>query len=842
MTKKAKAALYSFVFLVTIMLMVILCYLKGIVPFGTKGSMAIMDAQIQYLDFFAYFKDVLNGTQKIGYSFNRTMGGGNIAVFSYYLASPFNLLVAFFRKDQIQAFFTIVVILKLAMCSLTCSIFLRNRFEDLEAAIIAVLSLGYGLMEYNMDQASNIMWLDGVYMLPLILLGVSKLVRENKKAFLMGAAGIALLLNWYAAAIDFLFSAIWFLYEVILITPLEKSNIKQMVRYGVRYCIAMGTALFIGAALFLPSVIAMSDGKGSINWSPIFGVFGWGNIFSFIQRLEIGSKSEYGNPAFYCGSMAVLGCMIGILCKKLEKRKKTLQITFLLFVLSLFYIPAFTWVFSLLKYAGSYWYRYGYIGTMALIAISADIFAFRKETGIDRKDMWKGQAALFLILSFMEYVKPLAKPFNLYMTITAFWFTLLFLDVHISCRKKVLKWATTFCLVLTVSMELVYNGKLTLGLDGQVEHFRNYTREEERLVSQVKERDGGFYRMHETSTRSVDGSKLTANYNEGQAYDYHSISGYTSDPDVSQLEFLDKLGYKFSGDVMAVANTSVLGADSILGVKYLLSSYDIPGWEKIEDIEPGNGKNVYYNPYALPMAFTYTSSLQLPDAEETDELLYQNQVYSYLLGQNVEVNKKIDTQLQTDANTVSCDVPYQAAPVYGYFNMKDDKSGKFCVNDQFVTLYNSWIAPRVSYVPQNPEESSVHVHLDGDQIENSVEDAAFYYTDLETLKNVTQELKSREETGLTIKDGSVSGIVKNPQNLDRLYLSIPYDKGWNVKVNGKKVKPELIGDCMMSLPINAGENTIEMKYHVQGLYAGIAMSVVGAAFWGITIWYERKRR
>ena len=107
-----------------------------------------------------------------------------------------------------------------------------------------------------------------------------------------------------------------------MITPLEKSNIKQMVLYGVRYCIAMGTALFIGAALFLPSVIAMSDGKGSINWSPIFGVFGWGNIFSFIQRLEIGSKSEYGNPAFYCGSMAVLGCMIGILCKKAGKEKE----------------------------------------------------------------------------------------------------------------------------------------------------------------------------------------------------------------------------------------------------------------------------------------------------------------------------------------------------------------------------------------------------------------------------------------------------------------------------------------------------------------------------------------
>lgn len=99
MTKRGKAVLYSSVFVLTAVSMVILCYLRGIVPFGTKGSMAIMDAQIQYLDFFAYFKDVLNGTQKIGYSFNRTLGGGNIAVFSYYLASPFNLLIAFFRKD-----------------------------------------------------------------------------------------------------------------------------------------------------------------------------------------------------------------------------------------------------------------------------------------------------------------------------------------------------------------------------------------------------------------------------------------------------------------------------------------------------------------------------------------------------------------------------------------------------------------------------------------------------------------------------------------------------------------------------------------------------------------------
>ena len=840
MTKRGKAVLYISVFVLTAVSMIILCYLRGIVPFGTKGSMAIIDAQIQYLDFFAYFKDVLNGTQKIGYSFNRTLGGGNIAVFSYYLASPFNLLIAFFRKDQIQAFFTIVVILKLAMCSMTCSVFLKNRFKNLESAVVILLSLGYGMMEYNIDQASNIMWLDGVYMLPLILLGVSQLVREDKKALLASASGVALLLNWYTAAIDFLFSAVWFLYEVILITTLEKSNIKKMVLYTVRYCIAMGTALLIGAALFLPSVIAMSDGKGDINWSPILGTYGWGNVFSFIQRFTIGSKSEYGNASFYCGSLAVIGCMICLICKKLEKRKRTLQLTFLAFVLSFFYIPAFTWVFSLMKYVGSYWYRYGYIGTMAFIVIAADIFAFRSESGINGKDMWKAQAAAALVLFFIEYMKPLAKPINLYMTVTAFCFTILFLDVHISCKKKVLKWATMICLVATVSVELIYNGKEILLLDNEVEHFVKYTNEETELVRRITEQDDSFYRIHETSTRSVDDNKLTVNYNESLAYNYHSISSYTSDPDVNQLEFMDKMGYKFSGNVMVVANASVLGADSILGVKYVLSSYAVPGWKKIETIQPENGKSVYYNPYALPVAFTYDSSNILLDPEEKDEFLYQNQIFSYLSGQNVQVNKRIETEPKADTNTVGYDVKHMDDPVYGYFNMKDKDGGRVYVDDQYVTLYNTWISPRVVYIPQQPDTPSTHVHIDGDNMEKRVESACFYYTDLNELEKVTQKIQGRKEDGLLIQDGSITGTVKNPQNLNRLYLSVPYDKGWSVKVNGKKIKPELVGNCMMSLPLENGENTIEMGYHVPGLKAGICLSVVGAAVWAAIWWNERK--
>lgn len=206
----------------------------------------------------------------------------------------------------------------------------------------------------------------------------------------------------------------------------------------------------------------------------------------------------------------------------------------------------------------------------------------------------------------------------------------------------------------------------------------------------------------------------------------------------------------------------------------------------------------------------------------------------------MEVNKEIVCEPQPEANKVVYNIEYRNDPLYGYFEMKDDKSGKIFSGDQFITAYNMWLAPNVFYIPQQPDTEVCNVHIDGDKIENSVGIAHFYYTDLETLAETAQEIQSRREDDLVIRDGSITGIVKNPQNMDHLYLSVSYDKGWSVKVNGKKIKPELVGDCMMSLPLEPGENTIELKYHVPGLQVGIGLSVVGAAVWAVVWWKERK--
>ena len=206
--------------IITCVLMLIIFWLHGFQPFGVK-TLACDDAYIQYLDFYSYFKDVVAGKNSILYSFGKTLGGTNIAVFSYYLSSPFVWLTLLFSKSQLNTYFNISVLLKLTLASMTFCYYLFKRFEGkvdnrYKKLLVILLSVAYSLSQYSVAQASNVMWLDGVYMLPLILLGVYNVVNSKGGWKLSAVIGYSIIANWYIAGINCLFSGIWFLVEYFL--------------------------------------------------------------------------------------------------------------------------------------------------------------------------------------------------------------------------------------------------------------------------------------------------------------------------------------------------------------------------------------------------------------------------------------------------------------------------------------------------------------------------------------------------------------------------------------------------------------------------------------------------
>ena len=121
-------------------------WLKDYAPFGT-GTLATQDAYIQYVDFFAYYRDLFTGKNSLLYTLSDTLGGDTLSLFSYYLGSPLNLLTLLFPKWEIFSAFHLLLSLKLSACAFTMAYFLKERFPKLSELFVVLLSLCYGLMQ-----------------------------------------------------------------------------------------------------------------------------------------------------------------------------------------------------------------------------------------------------------------------------------------------------------------------------------------------------------------------------------------------------------------------------------------------------------------------------------------------------------------------------------------------------------------------------------------------------------------------------------------------------------------------------------------------------------------------
>ena len=75
-----------------------------------------------------------------------------------------------------------------------------------------------------------------------------------------------------------------------------------------------------------------------------------------------------------------------------------------------------------------------------------------------------------------------------------------------------------------------------------------------------------------------------------------------------------------------------------------------------------------------------------------------------------------------------------------------------------------------------------------------------------------------------------------------MFLSIPYEKGWRIYVDGKKTETVCLLNAMLGARISAGEHDIRIEYVPEGFPAGLVLSTSSAALIGVTIWFEKKRK
>lgn len=813
-------------FLVALVFVIVLYRMFGYAPFGNY-SLACIDANIQYLDFFAFLRDVISGKNNITYTFSNTLGGTYFGVFSYYLSSPVNLLLVFFEKTGLHSFFDIAVAFKLSLAAAATAFFLRVRFR-LPFYLLLCLSLSYSFSQYSFAQASNIMWLDGMYMLPVILAGVYKNVTERKGRLLSVAVGLSIIFNWYSAGINCIFSFFYFLIEYFLKT--EKKSLRLLCCNFICYAYAMLAGVCLSAVVFLPSVALLRDGVGSgFDWNRFKFDFN-GNFLSAIQHYTIGAVSDRNHVALYCGSLPLIGCL-GINCVNgLSSVKRKYLNIFLVFVILLFYWQPLFLLFSLLKDASSYWFRYAYVGIFALIFIAA-IFYEKAEFGLNYENADKVIILFTFAFFFLNYHHPAVD--LKYINYTAvFWGICYFCLRKMASQKGSADYIPWIAVILIITIiELGYNGKLLMKHYNynNVEQFVKYESRTQTQIDRIKNSDKKFYRISQTSVREMNGKGLTAHYNESMAFNYPSIASYTSCPENAQMKFLDRLGYRTEFDRIKVINTSVIGVDALLGVRYVLSKFPINGLEEMPQLSlPNETKKVYKNRFALPMAFTFKkNNFQVDNLESLNPFEYQNALFGQIEGKPVKLYQPVRLKKNQQGNTMTyfLSIPEGNYAVYGNIPWNKSIDATILKDKKQITSYSTWLSPSVFYIPTEIGEKEARIELKTSKGFH-IREEQFYALDLNLLSAISEKIRTRKVKNLHVKNGEISCIAQGSDE-EQLFLSVPFHKGWAVSRNGNEIKPLLFGDCLMVIPLENGENRIQMHYAIPYFKTGCIVSIIG---------------
>ncbi len=822
-------------FLIPVGILLFSCWMGGMYPFGDR-SLVYHDMQYQYADFFMWFRQVLQGEESWNYSFHAGLGGNTTALVAYYLASPLNFLLLLVPAEKIAQFFTLLIILKLALCGVTAYVYLR-KLHLAENMMGVFLSVGYALMGYNILQCSNVMWLDGVIILPILALGIHKMIYEKKCGVYFFALFYAIASNWYMGYMLCIFACIYFLMETCLFYENKRFSVKETagnigIFAGYSILAVLGSCF-----LFLPQTLQMMKQGEPFDAAVLQPDMGFSYLEGFRDLYLQSDKLTQMDwiPPIFVGTLVLLLTVLFFAGRSISRYKKIVFGTFLLGFLMLLCFKPFNYLFTGLKIPNNHYFRQAFLFSFLMLVTAGYCAKALEEEKVEGAAIGKSVAVIVgvgLLFDMLQNYQPRA---GVYVS------CVLVLIVGGVCaflwnQKKYRRWGAV---LLLFCMTLEFSAKLLWEFEDHVEsvgYYTEYNRTMEEEIEELKNTDAAFdmYRVDKTLTRSAGINQGFGN--EGMSFGYSSVAQYASTDDMQMKELLMKWGYGSNNKHLPYY--PVLPMDSLLGVKYIYSRNDVYKGELLKEGILGDVR-LYENPYALPIAFEVDENCG-EIAWSDDAFSNHEKLYSALLGYEAGLyNTPEILESNTDgASWRNWKLEVQEdGPLYLYFKYSNPDMTVHVDHSQIASV--SWYNNHVIYAGEFKKGDIVEVMAANGTY---MEDYGFLAATLrmENFEKAIASLKEnkaedgvREKTGMTIK--------YQAEEEGRLLFTIPYDKGWKVTVNNEETEAQKIAGNFMAVDIKAGENVIEFTYSTPGLLEGCMLSVIG--FVGFAVCeYLRKRK
>lgn len=825
-------------FFVPFMIMVLVCIGKGYFPFG-DNQIAIIDMYHQYVPFLNELQYKLQNFDSLFYSWNGAGGTNFVSLFAYYTASPLNLLLILVPQKFLMEAITLLIFIKIGLAGLFMNIYFKGMHHRQDCATVAFSTL-YALCAYVLGYYWNIMWLDGVALFPLIILGLNRLMDKGDFKLYIIALALSMFSNYYIGGMTCIF--ILFYFPVLYFSKKRNLGVQGCLKTIGRGVLSSLTAILISACLLVPTFLSLQN-TYYIDSSMPEDVYFYRPILDVLNNLmpQMKVTVREGAPNIYCGLFCVIMFAYFLLCDRIPARKKIANCVMLAFLILSFNMNKLDYIWHGLHFPNQIPFRYSFAFSFLMVAIAYDAFKYLHRMSPKMIAAIAAAGTAYMVLMqklYEETVGDSVVYIGLLLLFMYSGFMAMYRTEGFEERlvKLLLLVMVMFEMVVSVDAALT-----TTGHTSRTGYFRN-SESVCQAVEEIQQEDTGFYRME------IDNS---VTLNSPMLYNYPGISQFSSTVNEATTNFMVDIGLEGGGakNRFTYALTNPV-TDAILGVKYLIGrGSTIDNETSLELVKKVDDTRVYENEYALSMGYMVEPALLHAWDTSLDNPFHR-------------LNDYVKLATDTDANVFT---PISGAHVASSGAIvHPERNGYFDCEFRGDTQI-----AKVELTYTIPEGQQVYAYVDSDQVEYIAAERSDgtefqlptdvggiismgYLEKGDTLKITVEYKKKYAEDisafvcGLDCEAWDTAYAILSDETLEVMeysdtkvegtieaerdgicIISVPYEKGWTLNVDGVKKEIQLLDDCMIAVPLEAGEHSIQLKFVPNGLVPGIVLTLCG---------------
>ncbi|MBO5609529.1 MAG: YfhO family protein [Eubacterium sp.] len=657
--------------------------------------------------------------------------------------------------------------------------------------------------------------------LPLIILGVERLVYHNKKALY-----ITLLFSFmvYDTYHSFLLCEFLALYFFTLHFVSFKDFVVKGLRFAMSSIVAAGLAAFSLYSFFVFSQnstyitqndIHLSLTKSFKNFLSFLSDYRLGNVFSSIS-------TESSNAAIYSGIILLFVIPLYLMCKKVSLWERV-SVTALIIVLYVsFNNELLNYVFHGFHVQSLVPNRYAIFFVFLMISILANIMVHTNEYNASQIQLTIISVSFIFILLYIAN-----KGISTISLVLSIGFILIYLAlIIISAVKKSSNDRIIKNMLIITSIEIIIN--FVIVFPNQIHGTSDIIQKAEIInhISDAVPETKSFY----TNTEYLGEHPLDGNI--GLISDINTMSyfssSYTADMNYRTVFYNISSSYNFfdyrGGNPLA---------DMMFDIRYHVEdTYDESSYSPYKKIYSYNNFNLYENPNFLSLGVVIPENedinkIDVTTIEGNEAFEYQNSIVNALGGK--DIYERIECTPINEGDEYSPDKSvFYTGENYEYNEINSTKN-------EYVPIYirlsdkiegNIYVSIGgtiycIGKVDKDNHTLMVDYNIDQvDKEDFSPSIAVYNENNLKELHDKLSEnmMKDITEDGRTI-NGTVNSAISGT-----LYISLPYYEAWQIYIDNKPVeKSRFMGG--IGVPITAGNHSIRMEYRPQGAIIGIVISI-----------------